>query len=89
MNSVSSELAGSGAWFGDPASHTQEGRKIWIAGDDLKTRLDRVVGSEYPDSLALALRSILFTREEIAGGNVSPPRTRAAVMLDSRRFDVS
>ena len=79
---MSSELADSGAWFGDPASHAQEGRKIWIAGNNLKTRLDRVVGSKYPDSLALALCSI-------AGGNVSPPRTRAAVMLDSRRFDVS
>ena len=38
FNSVSSELADSGAWFGDPASHVQEGKKIWVAGDDFKTR---------------------------------------------------
>ena len=47
----------------DPASHAQEGRKIWIAGEDLKARLDRVLGSKNPDSLTLALLSILFTRE--------------------------
>ena len=61
----------SGAWFGDPASHTLEGRRIWIAGEDLKTWLDRVVGSKSPDSLTLALLSILFSREEIADDNVT------------------
>ena len=81
---MSNELVDSGTWFGDPASHAQEGKKVWIAGEDLKTRLDRVVGSKNPDSLTLALLSILFTREEIAGGNVTPPRTRAAVLLDSK-----
>ena len=86
FNSVSSELADSGAWFGDPASHAQEGKKIWVAGDDLKTQLDRVVGTKNPDALALALLSILFTREEIAGSNVTPPRTRAAVMLDPQKI---
>ena len=86
FNSVSSELADSGAWFGDPASHAREGKKIWVAGDDLKTRLDRAVGTKNPDALALALLSILFTREEIAGGNVTPPRTRAAVMLNSKKI---
>ena len=67
FNSVSSELADSGAWFGDPASHAQEGKKIWVAGDDLKTQLDRVVGTKNPDALTpllwLCLASCLQGRK--------------------------
>ena len=85
---MSGELADSGAWFGDLASHAQEDRKVWIAGEHLKTRLDRVVGSKNPDSLILALLSILFTRKEIAGSNVTPPRTRVAVLLDLKKYSM-
>ena len=65
-----------GCWLGDPNSHVNEGKRIWVVdGDEKKVAIAESI-SDTPAKLAVALLSALFSKQEIAAGNCTPAPSR-------------
>lgn len=65
-----------GCWLGNPHSHIQENKKVWIPKGDMNRVSMAEAISTNATRLSVNLLTVFFTKEQLASGNCTPAPNR-------------